>query len=463
MTLPLNGEQMPVLITEQDLVIPSPGQNQNGLEHIAQSVERHLADDEVPIRFVVTASNKGGYRCEVGKLSGVSRLPESSIFSFNRRRVVSANTFNAVLLVPTGIGAEIGGHAGDATPVATLLASVCDTLVTHPNVVNASDIIDMPANALYVEGSVISRLLMGTLGLQKVRNNRLLVVVGAHEDELFINAAINSVNAARSTYGLSCPRVVRLESGLEMSSSYTASGRAAGSVTGVDGLFEVMDQYRRDYDAIAITSLIAVPLSYHQDYFESQGNMVNPWGGVEAMLTHAVSTLYDVPSAHSPMLETQEIANSDPGIVDPRMAAEAVSLALLQCILKGLQRSPRIVNDSVEMQHQDVLTAEDIDCLVIPDKCIGLPTLAALEQGIQVVAVRENTNLMNNDLTQLGWAEGQLHIVDNYWEAAGVMAALRSGIDPLSVRRPISSAIVEKRGNVVRSNPDVLATPMQPF
>ena len=136
-TLPLNGEQMPVSITEQELVIPAPRQNQNGLEHIAQSVDRHLADDEVPIRFVVTASNKGKYRCEVGKLSGVSHLPESSIFSFNRRRVESANTFNAVLLVPTGIGAEIGGHAGDATPVATLLASVCDTLVTHPNVVNA--------------------------------------------------------------------------------------------------------------------------------------------------------------------------------------------------------------------------------------------------------------------------------------------------------------------------------------
>ncbi len=82
----------------------------------------------------------------------------------------------------TGIGAEIGGHAGDATPVATLLATVCDTLVTHPNVVNASDVIDIPSNALYVEGSVISRLLMGTIGLHRVRGNRLLVVIGAHED-----------------------------------------------------------------------------------------------------------------------------------------------------------------------------------------------------------------------------------------------------------------------------------------
>ena len=172
--------------------------------------------------------------------------------------------------------------------------------------------------------------------------------------------------------------------------------------------------------------------------------MVNPWGGVEAMLTHAISALYDVPSAHSPMLETQEIANSDPGVVDPRMAAEAVSLALLQCILKGLQKSPQIVSDPWAMQHHSVLTAGDVSCLVIPDGCLGLPTLAALEQGIPVIAVRENRNLMDNDLTRLPWADGQLHIVENYWEAAGVMSALRAGIDPNAVRRPILPALVEK-------------------
>ena len=80
------------------------------------------------------------------------------------------------MLVPTGIGAAIGGHAGDATPVARLLASICDRLVTHPNVVNASDINELPENGLYVEGSVISRLLMGTAGLQPVRSNRVLGV-----------------------------------------------------------------------------------------------------------------------------------------------------------------------------------------------------------------------------------------------------------------------------------------------
>ena len=85
------------------------------------------------------------------------------------------------------------------------------------------------------------------------------------------------------------------------------------------------------------------------------------------------------------------------------------------------------------------MTVRDISCLVIPDQCLGLPTLAALEQGIPVIAVKENQNLMKNDLTALPWAKGQLHVVENYWEAAGVLGALRAGIDPPSVRRPLRS------------------------
>ena len=64
----------------------------------------------------------------------------------------------------------------------------------------------------------------------------------------------------------------------------------------------------------------------------------NPWGGVEAVLTHAISTLTNLPTAHSPMFEAEWVANLKPGVVDVRMAAEAVSFTFLQCILKGLQR-----------------------------------------------------------------------------------------------------------------------------
>ena len=348
-----------------------------------------------------------------------------------------------MLIVPTGIGAEIGGHSGDAGPVAWLLATACDHLITHPNVVNASDINEIPDNGLYVEGSVLCRLLMGTVGLQKVRSNRVLVVIDAHPEPAFVNAAVNAVNGARASYGLRCPAVVKLDPPVELRAGYTSSGRAAGSVEGLDRLWDVMDQYRGRYDAMAISSVVQVPAEFHMGYFTSGGEMVNPWGGVEAMLTHAVSSLYDIPSAHSPMMESHEIAELDPGVVDPRMAAEVVSLTFLQSVLKGLHRAPRIVTDREAMGHHGVITAADISCVVIPDGCLGLPTMAALEQGVPVIAVRENRNLMRNDLTALPWAPDQLYIVENYWEAVGVMAALRAGIAPESTRRPLADANVD--------------------
>lgn len=434
---------------ERELIVPTDGLHADLLPQLRAAVTEQLQADEIPIRLAVTGkaripnSDQDGHHCEIGLLRGLEgRRQPASIFDLDRRTLENAQQFNAVLLVPTGVGAEIGGHAGDAMPVAALLASVCDTLITHPNVVNASDLIEMPANCLYVEGSVIARLLQGQLGLQRVRNNRLLVVLGPHDDELFVHAAINSINAARTSYGLVSPQILRLEQGLQMDSRYARSGRAAGRVRGLEPLFAELDRRRNQFDAVAITSLIDVPTGYHFEYFDRMGDMVNPWGGVEAMLTHTVSALYDVPSAHAPMLESREIANADPGVVDPRMAAEAVSLAMIQCILKGLQRSPRLITDPEARRHHSVLNAADVSCLVIPDGCVGLPTVAALEQGITTIAVRENRNLMSNDLTELPWAPGQLHIVENYWEAAGVMAALRAGVDPAAVRRPLTGAVV---------------------
>ncbi|NQU71922.1 MAG: DUF3326 domain-containing protein, partial [Rhodospirillales bacterium] len=115
-----------------------------------------------------------------------------------------------------------------------------------------------------------------------------------------------------------------------------------------------------------------------------------------------------------------------------------------------------IVTDPDAMSQAGVISAADISCLVIPDKCVGLPTLAALEQGIPVIAVRENENLMQNDLQTLPWAPGQLHVVDNYWEAVGVMTAIKAGITPESLRRPIPATRVETRKMESQdSKPDV--------
>jgi len=439
-----------MLLTEWEIDIPGPPllsatADKGVLSYFEQAIGEHFSGDEIPVRFVVTQSDSKGYHCELGVLRGIDDLrvlQPRSIFEFSRREVENSDKFNVVMIVPTGIGAEIGGHAGDAAPAARLLAGACDTLITHPNVVNASDINELPENGLYVEGSVISNLLMGTVGLQKIRANRVMLVIDKHKEKRISERTINAASAARAALGLDCPLVVEVDPPIQMSAEYSSSGTAVGRVEGLERICEVLRLHRSEYDAVALASVIDVPWEFHTEYYKRNGEMVNPWGGVEAMFTHAITMLFGIPTAHSPMYGSFEIANLDLRVVDPRMAAETVSMCFLHCILKGLHRSPRIVSDKMVFTHPGVLTAADVSCVVIPDGCVGLPTLAALEQGIPVIAVRENRNRMKNNLEELPFGPGKLFIAENYLEAVGIMTSLKSGVALSAVRRPLEGTKV---------------------
>ena len=416
--------------------------------------------DAVPIRFVVSGSPPGSLgsahssRCEVGFLSGLSAsryARPDSIFRFRRRRYENQSQFNVVFLVPTGIGADIGGHAGDATPAARMLATVCDRLIVHPNVVNAADINEMTANMLYVEGSVVSRLLMGTAGLCPVRRNRILTVIHLHEEDIIVHNAINAVNAARAAGGFACSEIAAVSQQMEMKAQYAGSGRAAGTVSRFDLLCDVVAAHRDSCDAVAISTVIDVSRELHDIYFdaptadpradndEARG-IVNPWGGIEALLTHGLSSLFDIPTAHSPMYEDVELMNSDADVMEPAKAAEGISVAFLHCILKGLSVSPQIVTDPTLFGRSGVLAAEDLSCLVVPSGSLGLPVLAALHQGIPVIEVKDRNNLLSNTLQDLPWADRQFFQAENYFEAAGILAALRAGVAHETVQRPLGLA-----------------------
>jgi hypothetical protein len=333
------------------------------------------------------------------------------------------------LIIPTGIGAEIGGHCGDGNAVARLIASSCDTLITHPNVVNASDINEMVDNTLYVEGSILTRLLMGKIGLQRVRSNRILMLMDKHKEKLFNDEVINAVSSARVTLGLDCD-VHEMNDSVESAPFYSKSGRAVGTIETFEKLLKIINKYKDNYDAIGLSTFIKVPLNTHKKYF-STDNVVNIWGGIEAMLTHSIAEIFKMPCAHSPMMVSSKDMNFEVGIIDPRKAPESSSTTYLHCILKGLHRSPRIVGPSKG------ITIEDISCVLIPEGCIGLPTLACLENDIPLIVVRENKNKMKNNLRELPFKKDKLFVVDNYLEAVGIVTSLKAGISPESVRRPI--------------------------
>ena len=63
-------------------------------------------------------------------------------------------------IVPTGIGASIGGFAGDASIWARKLSKKCK-LIVNPNVVNAACFSGINDNMLYVEGFTLDEFFKG--------------------------------------------------------------------------------------------------------------------------------------------------------------------------------------------------------------------------------------------------------------------------------------------------------------
>lgn len=324
---------------------------------------------------------------------------------------------NIVMIIPTGIGCEIGGHAGDATPAAKLLGACCDKIVLHPNVVNASDINEMPPNALYVEGSILDRFLEGDVQLEEVKCNRILLVCNKPIRAEIINAA----SAARATIGVDI-KVLGLDRPLEMIAKFdSATSRATGEVRGWEELCKQVYPY--EFDALAISSPISCAEDVQLNYFRHGG--INPWGGVEAMASELIASRLSMPVAHAPTWsEVQSIELKEFNeIVDPRVSAEVISFAFLHCVLKGLHKAPRI---------GEGLSNKDVDYLISPMGCAGRPHHACMESGIPIIAVKENTTVLNDPIPD------EFILVDNYVEAAGFLMAMNAGITIESVRRPLN-------------------------
>ena len=337
---------------------------------------------------------------------------------------------NIVLIVPTGIGCEIGGHAGDAQPIAKLIGACCDNLITHPNVVNASDINEMPENTWYVEGSQLDQFLEGKIYLKPVYQNKVLIVVNKADWQ-----SINAVNAARASIG-SNAEILELETPLELIAKIE-NGIATGEVKGWLELVEQVENY--NFDALGIVTPITISEKILKDYFIYGG--VNPVGGVEAIASKLIANYIKKPVAHGPV--DYGIKNFKE-IVDPRKSVEIITENFVHCILKGLNKAPKIVMK----KNNNCLGAEDVDLMISPWRCWGPPHKACLEKEIPIMIVKENKSVLNDTYP----LENDLIFVDNYIEAAGYLMVMKAGIHPSTVRRPL------KQTKILKNNINLTST-----
>ncbi|MBW4625094.1 MAG: DUF3326 domain-containing protein [Brasilonema octagenarum HA4186-MV1] len=336
--------------------------------------------------------------------------------------------YTAILIIPTGIGAAIGGYAGDALPVAKAASQVCDRLITHPNVLNGASLYWNLPNTFYVEGYGLDKFAAGCWGLRPVHQNRIgLLLDQGIEPELRLRH-LQAADAARATLGLSMTDYVITDAPLNVELRQSASGISWGTIGNPDSLLRAAEVLIKKAGAQAIAVVARFPdtLDEQADQNYRQGKGVDPIAGAEAVISHLIVRTFQVPCAHSPAFLPSPVDSN----LSPRSAAEELGYTFLPCVLVGLSRAPQFITGrSYQLSEFGDIWANQVDAAIVPATACGNSALLSLSQNrrCQIITVEENHTQVDVRPQPLGIKSIQ---VNTYLEAVGVLAALKAGINP---------------------------------
>ena len=341
-----------------------------------------------------------------------------------------------LLVIPTGIGCELGGYAGDGLPAARLLAAASGCLITHPNVMNAASLYWSDRRIHYVEGWALDRFAAGELALAPRASQRVGVLLDAGIEPELVLRHRQVIDACRASLGLPIGPVLTSELPLGVSLQKGASGSSWGTIARPDVLLRAGEQL-----VAAGATAIAVVARFPEDP-ESEalaayraGSGVDALAGAEAVISHLLVRHLGIPCAHAPALLPLPL---DPAL-DPRAAAEELGHTFLPCVLVGLSRAPDLVPlvDSLMRGTAPLLHAAQLGAVVAPAGALGgAAVLACAERGIPLISVA-NPCLLEVTAEALGLAAIP---ASSYAEAAGLLVALREGIDPAALNRPLAGS-----------------------
>ncbi|CAN6453575.1 unnamed protein product [Victoria cruziana] len=301
---------------------------------------------------------------------GVSRKRRSPIWCAQKR---CGRAYTSVIIVPTGVGASIGGFAGDALPVARAFASVVDNLISHPNVLNAAMLYWPLPNVWYVEGFALDMFAQGLWALQPVHQNKVGLVLDAGMEEDLRIRHLQVTDATRASLGLPVVEYIVTDAPLQVERWINpASGQSTGRIGQPSTLLRAVDKMVNSSGIDAVAVVGRFPDDDSEEFVDYRhGKGIDILAGVEAVISHLVVEMFCIPCAHAPALLPLPLDSS----LCPKSAAEEPPL---------------------------------------------------------IIAVKENETVLDDTPDKTGI---DALIVSNYWEALGVIAAHKTGIDPLSMRK----------------------------
>ncbi len=338
-----------------------------------------------------------------------------------------------IFIIPTGIGCEIGGFAGDALPAAKLLASASGCLITHPNVMNGGSLSEKNKDIFYVEGYSLDRFAKGEIGLKSVKQQKIGIIFDSSIEHEILMRHLQVADACVATLGIDVDSYVLTKKPIGIAIDSESQGISGGLIENPDTLIEAGESLiSKGITAIAIVAKFPDNLDLIETNLYREGKGVDPIAGVEAVISHLISKFLKVPCAHAPALSPIQL-NED---LDPRAASEEIGYTFLPSVLIGLSKAPDLIELSDENKNI-TLHPSHIESIVVPSGALGgEAVLAGIERGLNIIAVK-NENILNLDNHNFNYPK--LIEVNNYFEAAGLILSIREGINPKSIQRPLKN------------------------
>lgn len=294
---------------------------------------------------------------------------------------------NIVVIIPTGVGASIGGFAGDGGYVVRELAKKYRVIV-NPNVVNAAGFSSITDNMLYTEGYALNRFFKNEINLLP-STNKIGVIFDKAIPKGVLNIHINTLNAMKMVYGIKDIEYEITPKKVGVEFNFAKSKVSSGNINNIDTLFDTGKKLiQRGCNALAVVCLFEDDEN-DEDYQSGKG--VDIVGGVEAIISHVVSREFNLPVAHAPAFRKSSITKKQ---VNPKSAAEYITPTFLPCIILGLYQAPQFI--SSKKTNKNAISIFDIKKLVMPYNSLGcIPVFKAVEYGIPVFAIKENSTVLN--------------------------------------------------------------------
>ena len=286
-------------------------------------------------------------------------------------------------IVPTGVGASIGGFAGDASVWARKISQK-SKLIVNPNVVNAACFSGINDSMFYVEGYSLDEYFRGKCNLLPSKNNKIGVVFDKSISQSVLNVHINTINAVKTVYGIDVVGYEITEYPVRVNFFISDYGESMGNVENLHTIKNASEKLiERGAEAIAI--VCSFPDNDDGDDY-ANGVGVDPVGGVEAIISHYISKELKIPCAHAPAFENIQISTD---IVDSRCSAEYITPTFLPCILLGLNQAPKL-------SYNNGISVNDLDFLIMPYNSLGgIPVFELQKLGKPIYAICENKTVLD--------------------------------------------------------------------